>query len=355
LDATNTADSAELLAGLSEATATAGIDLLGVTSAEPIALREEWGVDQPRELLPAARSVVVAGFSTRYEPRLAPSEPGIPRGRFPVYGSRVFEQMERHCWDVVGGFLRERGYAAVAAPHLPIKPAVVRAGLGRYGKHAVVVTREFGSMIMFAATITDAPLATAAEDAPVYAETCPKGCRRCVDACPTGALSGDYRLDRARCVTNWLWGEFMPPELRPQAQDRLFGCGECLFACPRNARVPVKTNYPVQTDTVGDSPELIPLAAGDRDYYDRVVPTFPRRAGFETMRGSAIVALGNAGDPAAVETLGAILAEPDPRLRAYSAWALGRIATDRSRALLQAAGDREADPEVSAEIEAALC
>jgi epoxyqueuosine reductase len=353
---TEAAETTELVEGLREVASRAGIDLFGVTSAEPFELREEWGVDQPRELLPSARSVVVAGFCTRYEPRLVPSEPGTPRGRFPVYGSRVFEQMERHCWDVVGGYLRERGYAAVEAPDMPIKPAVVRAGLGRYGKHAVVVTRELGSMVMFACMVTDAPLAEAAEDAPVYEETCPKGCRRCIDACPTGALSGDYRLDRSRCITNWLWGADIPAELRPQQQNRLFGCGECLFACPRNARVATKTSYPVPTDTVNDSPELIPLAAGDRDYYDRSIPTFPRRAGFDVMRASAVVALGNVGDPIAVATLGRVLGSEgaDARLRAYSAWALGRLGTERARELLAEARAAEGDAAVAAEMEAAL-
>jgi epoxyqueuosine reductase len=348
------------MSGLRKAAANAGIDLLGVTSAEPLELREEWECDQPRELHPGARSVVVAGFCTRYEPRLVASEPGTPRGRFPVYGSRVFEQMERHCWDVVGGYLRERGHAAVEAPQIAIKPTVVRAGMGRYGKHAVVVTRELGSMVMFACVVTDAPLAGeaqgAADDAPVYEETCPKDCRRCIDACPTGALSGAYTLDRSRCITNWLWGEFIPADLRDRQQDRLFGCGECLFACPRNARVRTRVSYPVAVDTVNDSPELVPLAAGDRDYYDRSVPTFPKRAGFDAMRGSAIVALGNIGDPVATEALGGVLGaeDEDARLRAYSAWALGRLATERSRELLEAARASEPDPSVAAEIDAAL-
>jgi epoxyqueuosine reductase len=345
-------DSTELSAGLRQAVAAAGIDLVGVTSAEPLALREDWNHGQPRELLAGAQSVVVAGFCTRYEPRTVASQPGTPRGRFPVYGSRVFEQMERHCWDVVGGFLRERGYAAVEAPDIAIKPAAVRAGLGRYGKHAVVVTPEFGSMVMFACVVTDAPLPQ--NDATVYEGTCPEGCRRCIEACPTGALTDSYELDRSRCITGWLWGDFIPAALRTHQQNRLFGCGECLFACPRNAHVGTRTEYPVPTDTVDDGPELIPLATGDRVFYDRVVPTFPRRAGFDVMRGNAIVALGNVGDPVAVEALGSALMDESPRHRAYSAWALGSIATTRSRALLEAAALSEQDASVAAEIAAAL-
>jgi epoxyqueuosine reductase len=358
-EATESAESAELAAGLRSAARDAGIDLLGFTSAEPFELREEWGVDQPRELLPAGRSVVVAGFAVRYEPRPVPSEPGTPRGRFPAFGSRVFEQMERHCWDVVGGYLRRRGFAAVEAAYIPIKPAVVRAGLGRYGRHAVVITPELGSMVMFACMVTDAPLATPADDAPVYAETCPEGCRLCVDACPTGALAGDYKLDRARCITNWLWGADIPAELRPEQQNRLFGCGECLFACPRNSGVAARAAYPVPTDPFDDGPELIPLAAGDRAFYDLSVPTFARRAGFDVMRASAVVALGNVGDPAAMETLGGVLlgadegAAADARLRGYAAWSLGRLGIERARELLAEAREAEGDAGVVAEIEAA--
>jgi epoxyqueuosine reductase len=260
--------------------------------------------------------------------------------------------MERHCWEVVGGFLRERGYVAVEAPEIAIKPAAVRAGMGRYGKHAVVVTPQFGSMLMFACVVTDAPLAE--EDAPVYAETCPKGCRLCIDACPTRALTDAYTLDRSRCITNWLWGSLIPAELRAQQQNRLFGCGECLFACPRNARVQTRTSYPVPTDTVNDGPELIPLATGDRDFYDRAMPTFPKRAGFDVMRANAIVALGNVGDPAAVEALGSTIQSENARLRGYSAWALGRLGTERARGLLETARRSEEDPEVAAEIDAAL-
>jgi epoxyqueuosine reductase len=226
--------------------------------------------------------------------------------------------------------------------------------LGRYGKHCVVITPELGSMVMFAAVVTDAPLARVEDDRPSRAEICPPECRLCVDACPTGAIAGDYKLDRSRCITNWLWGAFSPREQRAEQQNRLFGCAECLLACPANANVQPRREYPVATDTVGDCPELLPLAAGDRAYYDRSIPTFPRQAGFETMRASAIVALGNAGDPVAVETLAGTIGSEDQRQRAYSAWALGRLSSERSRILLEEARDREADELVLQEIRAAL-
>jgi epoxyqueuosine reductase QueG len=349
----------ELMGELRRTAEEADIDLIGATSAEPLPLDEGdwWGHDQPRDLLPAAGAVVVAGFCVRYEPRLVASEAGRPRGRFTNFGSRVFEQMESHCWETVGGFLESRGYAAVRAPRLAIKPAIVRSGLGRYGKHAVVITPQLGSMVMWAALVTDAPLADPAADAPVFATLCPDGCAKCVEACPTGALAGDYALDRSRCITNWLWGAFIPAELRAHQGARLFGCAECLLACPANAGVVPRAaaSYPVAVDAVNDSPELLPLVAGDAAYYDATIPTFPRQAGRETMRASAVVALGNSEDATVeLEPLREALVAGDARLRAYATWALGRLGTDAARALLRQASGSETDPSVAEEIRAAL-
>lgn len=345
----------DLLAELRETALEAGLDLLGACSAEPVALRDEWRHhDQPRELLPGAQAVVVAGFCAVYEPRPVPSTPGVPRGRFTPFGSRVYEQMWNHGVTVVSDFLRERGYEAVEAPEVAIKPAVVRSGLGRYGKHGVVITPELGSMVMFSAIVTDAPLADATTDSPLYAEICPPDCRLCVDACPTAALPGNGTLRRERCITNWLWGAPAPFDIRAEQRNRLFGCAECLLACPVNAHVVPRTSHPVPTDTVDDGPELIPLAAGDEAYYDSAIPTFPRQAGRWAMRGNAIVALGNVGDPAAEVVLKETIRLDDARHRAYSAWALGRLRTTGAREALETARSAESDPEVLAEIEAAL-
>jgi epoxyqueuosine reductase len=102
-----------------------------------------------------------------------------------------------------------------------------------------------------------------------------------------------------------------------------------------------------------DGPELLPLAAGDGGYFERAMPTFSRRAGLDAIRGNAIVALGNARDPVAVETLAETIRLEDPRLRAYSAWALGRIGGARAAALLDQATAAETDPVVAAEIDRA--
>lgn len=343
-----------LTAELTEHVLAAGIDLAGVLSADP--LPESPAVYrhvQAREVLPAARAVVVAGFCVRYEPRLQPSRPGAPRGRFTPYGSRAFQQMNAHCEATVGSFLRARGYAAAPLPRLPIKPAAVRAGLGRYGRHSVVVTPRLGAWVMFSCFATDAPLVVVEQplNAPV---PCPPDCRRCVEACPTGAITADYEVDRARCVTNWLWGYHVPPELRDKQENRMFGCGECLLACPRNQGVQPRRDYPVPIDAAEDSPELIPLLTADEAHLRATLPAFAMQAGVDAMRGNAIIALGNSGDPAAVDALAATLHHEKPQLRGYTAWSLGRLGGAKARRLLAAARIRETDAAVVREIDRAL-
>lgn len=339
---------------LTETVLAAGIDLVGVTTAEPLPVKGGvYAHTQPRELLPEAGAVVVTGFCVGYEPRLLPSEPGAPRGRFTPYGSRAFLQMEKHCQDTVGRFLREKGYQVVNAPRVPIKPAAVRAGLGRFGRHSVVVTPRLGSWVMFACFVTDAPLS--GEEAPLHEPVpCPPDCNRCAQACPTGAITAPYQVDRRRCVTDWLWGYFAPAHLRPRQENRLFGCGECLLACPRNKRVPPRRDYPVPIDAFNDSPELIPLVTADEGYFRATVPAFSREAGLEAIRGNAIIALGNIGDPAAVDALGQTLRNGEAQNRAYSAWALGRIGGAKARRLLENARVLEQEAPVIGEIEQAM-
>jgi len=304
----------------------AGIDLASVTSAAPFLVtgKEERTVD-PREILPGARAVIVTGFRVNYPSNASPSAPDRPRGLFPPYGSRVFMPMAAYCRKVVQGLLQEYGYKAVSSGKIPAKPAAVRAGLGHYGKNAVVDTPEFGSWVMFECLVTDAPLTY--DNRPLGLTDC-GDCTICLGACPTRAIHAPFKVDRARCITDWLWGTYAPAELREKQGNRLFGCGECLKACPRNVRVEPCHDYPAHLEATSDSPELIPLVTADDDYYRQVIPSFARLAGIEALRGNAIVALGNLADPVAVDALAGTLHYPRPQIRAYSAWSLGK---DRRR------------------------
>lgn len=329
----------------------AGIDLIGITSAEPFKIKgEKERIVDPKEILKDAQSVVVAGFCIYNKPNILPSEPGKPRGRF-GYAIRVYMPMRSYCEKVIKQFLRKEGFKCVSTMKIPVKPAAVRAGLGKYGKNAVVLTEKLGSWVMFETLVTDAPLDY--EDCPVKVSDCGK-CDICLKACPTQAIYEPFKVNRRMCITNWLWGTFIPPGLREKQENRLFGCAECLKACPQNKHLKPCVKYPVPLEEVSDSPELIPLATADREYFKKTVSSFARWAGIDAIRGNVIIALGNIADPAAVGVLEKMLQYPKPQIRAYSAWALGRIGTKRAKEVLERALSKEEKPKVIQEIKDAI-
>lgn len=136
------------------------IDLIGITTVEPF-VRNGVRID-PQELLPDARSIVVAGFYMKADDAQEPVLPARPTGRFSkAYNVCAFAVMETHYFEILRRFLELEGFAAVLNDkyRIPDKLAAVRAGLGRYGKNSLVLTERYGSCVMFVTVVTNAPLA----------------------------------------------------------------------------------------------------------------------------------------------------------------------------------------------------
>ena len=329
-----------------------GIDLVGITSAEPFV--RNGVIRDPKELLPGARSIVVSGFFMKGEELCPPAEPGRPTGRFSsAYSVRAYTAMEAHYYEIIRRGLAREGFAAVLNDEyrLPDKLAAIRAGLGRYGKNSVILTDKFGSCIMFATVVTDAPL----EPTGTALEGDPCGrCDLCLRSCPTNAFPAPYKISRKLCITNWLWGLPAPRDLREKQANRLFGCGECVRMCPKNRGLESRRSYPVPLEDVPDRPELIPLAGAGPAYFRKTFAAFPLRAGIDALRGNVVIALGNAADEAGVEPLRRTLHHSKPQIRAYSAWSLGRIGGEEARRILHEAKPSETESAVSEEIDLAL-
>jgi epoxyqueuosine reductase len=174
----------------------------------------------PEQLLPGCRSVIVAGLNYHNT-----GTPHVAR----YVGSRDYH-------EVMGGKLKELAKLVDGLWHVDTGPILERdlaqrAGLGWIGKHTNLVSRRFGNWLLLGEILTRRELVP---DAPERGRC--GACRRCLDACPTGALTAPYRLDARRCIsylTIELKGE-IPEELRPKIGDRVFGCDACLEACPWN-------------------------------------------------------------------------------------------------------------------------
>jgi len=216
-------------------------------------------------------------------------------------------------------------------------------GLGWFGKNTMLLRRDWGSWFFLGVLLTDLELEP---DPPVPAH-CGR-CVRCLANCPTRALSESYRLDARRCISYLTieHRESIPRELRPLLGNWVFGCDECLDACPWNSRLPAS---PELSEELRPSlPEL--LAMDEAHFRARFRGTAVLRARRAGLARNACIALGNSGNPEAVPCLARALAEdPAALVRGHAAWALGRFDFPAARRALDKA---RRDPDASVRLEA---
>ena len=221
------------------------------------------------------------------------------------------------------------GYRVFAdsAPVMEVELAA-RSGIGWRGKHTLLLSREAGSWFFLGEIYTDLPLPP---DASVD-EHCGT-CRKCLDACPTGAIIAPFRLDARRCIS-YLTIELkgpIPVELRPLIGNRVYGCDDCQLVCPWNryARVTREPDFRVRNGL--DDVELADLFAWtEPQFRRRLAGSAIFRIGYERWLRNLAVGLGNApSSPTVVQALRARADHPSALVREHVAWALARHAEAR--------------------------
>jgi epoxyqueuosine reductase len=140
----------------------------------------------------------------------------------------------------------------------------------------------------------------------------------------------------------------VPRELRIAMGDRLYGCDECLDACPPGDRVLQRAERPA-----GRVDAVEVLHAGDQSLRERFGRFYLPRNEVRYLRRNALIVLGNSGDRSLVGVIAGFVTDPDPMLRGHAAWALGRLGGDEAARALAGLED-DPDPEVAAEARLAL-
>jgi epoxyqueuosine reductase len=216
----------------------------------------------------------------------------------------------RSLWYVDTGPLLERDFAR-------------RAGLGFTGKHTGVVSRRLGNWIFLAEIITTLDLEP---DAPEK-NRC-GNCTRCITACPIRAITAPFQLDARRCIsylTIELKGS-IPVELRPAIGNRIFGCDDCLAACPWNrfAREGKLMKEHARPDlAAADLVELLQL--DEAGFKSRFAGTPILRTKRRGLLRNVCVALGNIGDRFALSALQKAAGDTEPLIVEHARWAMERI------------------------------
>lgn len=313
----------------------------------------------PARILEGARSVICIAV-----PYPADAADPLPlQGRVSNYvGSGDYHARVRQLLlDVAGGIDAAAGanVTAIACDTKPIaeRAFAARAGLGWIGKHTNVISPISGSFVFLGEIVTTLDLPP---DRPLR-KTC-GSCTRCIPACPTGALRGDYTIDATRCIADLTQRtDAIPQALRPLIGTWVWGCDLCQLACPPNRSVMVRersggAHVEGRPSKETSTPELVELlqlrSSGFKRAYARTAMGW---RGGAVLRRNAAVALGNSLDRAAVPPLRkALHQDPHPLVRGHSAWALGRIGSPAAIAALNMRLSIEPDSDVRAEIRAAL-
>jgi epoxyqueuosine reductase len=308
----------------------------------------------PRTLWPEARSIVVLAMN--YGPDRDPREllGKRDRGAISVYAQN------RDYHDVVKGRLKEiagriaartGGDVKVFVDTAPVmeKPLAEAAGIGWQGKHTNLVSREFGSWLFLGSIFTTVEIEA---DAP-EGDHC-GSCRACLDACPTGAFPAPYQIDARRCIS-YLTIENkgpIPREFREAIGNRIYGCDDCLAACPWNkfARQASEAKLTAREDL--REPKLAELLRLDDAGFRALFSGSPvKRIGRDRFIRNVLIAAGNSGDASLAPSCRALLADTSPLVRGTAVWALSRLAGAEFIGLAGVADDP--DPDVRAEWDAA--
>ncbi|MFZ1688603.1 MAG: tRNA epoxyqueuosine(34) reductase QueG [Flavobacteriales bacterium] len=207
----------------------------------------------PRELVPGARSVISLAYN--YYPASGQQQADAPRLSSYAYGRDYHKVLRKRIKPLMSFITEQFGEAAMRAfvDSGPVmeKAWAQRAGIGWLGKHSNVIRQQEGSFFFLCEIITDLELA----NDPPATDHCGT-CRRCIDACPTDAIT-PYSVDGSKCISYFTieLKDAIPQEMKGRFADWAFGCDVCQQVCPWN-RFATPHNEP----EFNPKPELMALS-----------------------------------------------------------------------------------------------
>ncbi len=357
-----------------------GIDEIKITTAEDLPevkrfLKEMKGqeylskfvhndldlITTPQQVLAEAESIILCAISYKVaEEHIKQSKGRVKedlRGQLSSFAwGRDYHQVLGERLDRLMDFLASKVDQFSGVKFVDTGPTVdralaERAGIGWQGKNCSIIHPEYGSWIFLGGIISNLKLE---EDMPIT-DQC-GDCRRCIEACPTGALVAPYQLDSRKCLGYITLSKgYIDEDYRKKMGLRLWGCDSCQSVCPHNQRAQVVDHQEFRPQLLDAYPELIPLLTlSNREYQEQFMITPMNWRGKRPIQRNAAIILGNLGDRRAIPDLVEALEDPKPIVRAHAAWALSQIKDqsiidDLERCLL-----KERDSKVIAEIEDAL-
>ena len=317
----------------------------------------------PQTVLPGARSLIAVALPYVDRALLGERRPAGRRGVVSLYARgedyhrtlrRALENLAARIEQAVGRSISWR--TSIDTTPLVDRAVAERAGIGFIGKNCCVITPGHGSWVFLGTLLTDVAIggelgasvsgepADGRRGPATAADEC-GDCDLCLQACPTGALREPFVLDSSRCLSfvTQMKGH-IPEELREPLGRRVWGCDTCQRVCPKNRVSLAAIDDPQRLAPELGQPELRAiLELSNRAFQRTYGHTAAAWRGAQVWRRNAVIALGNAGDRAAVPQLIELLRDARPEIRGSAAWALSRIDPAQAAPAVRAARLRETD------------
>jgi epoxyqueuosine reductase len=334
----------------------AGFDACGFVSAQAAPHREpflRWledgshaGMDwlartperrtDPRSVLPGCQTMIFLAknyFQGGHNPRT--------NGRIARYAyGEDYHQLMLTAMQPICEFLKRRGGAQ--KPYVDSGPILERdfaaeSGIAWQGKSTMCLNQKLGTWFFLGTILTTVSV----EPDPPAKNRC-GSCTRCIDACPTHAITAPYQLDARRCIS-YLTIEnkgSIPLEFRTAIGDRIYGCDDCLDACPWNrfAAATRETRFFMPPEV--QSKSLRSLATLSQDEFRSLFRNSPiRRIKRNRFVRNVCVALGNVGTKEDLPVLQGLAGDSDMLIAEHASWAIAQIQTRNSREAPSACAD----------------
>jgi epoxyqueuosine reductase len=296
-----------------------------------------------RIALPWARSVIVcaANYNSAAPKSIDPAAPdkgwiaryawtGQSSGETPSRPSDYHKVLLRRL-KVVESQLKESLGPFESRCYVDTGPVVERiyaryASIGWTGKNTCILNQKLGSWLFLGVIATSIEVAAQA-GANIQPDRC-GSCRRCIDACPTGALTAPYQMDAGLCIsylTIEKRGE-IPVELLPRMGRHVFGCDICQDVCPWNRKAPISSDPELQTRGELVNPALEWLAELDDEGFARTFYGSPvKRTKLSGLRRNIAIAMGNSRLARFLPKLRDWRQSHDTAVANASAWAIAQI------------------------------
>jgi len=310
----------------------------GLSASLTFTYKDPRKATEPSRSFPWGRSIVVVALPYLTDGD-GPGERTVARfadgdryAALSLLAEEIARDLERAGW---------RAETVIDDDRLVDRAAAVRAGIGWWGKSTMVLTPGAGPWILIGSVVTDAVLPVGVP----MRRTCGT-CVACIPACPTGAIVALGVLDSRWCIAAIFQSRGdIPRDLRHAAAGRIYGCDDCLTACPPGSRT---------LEGLAPTPDALTPAAvlemSDEELNAAAGHWYVPGRKMRFVRRNALVALGNTAGPESIGLLMTYIQHDDVMLRRHAVWALSRVDPLYAGSIADDLENRESDEAMLTEI-----